>query len=94
MTEQNNRRKPEDINIDDELEFCAELGQELFKQLLKKTNGDGPRVILSTAILIAALCEGREGVLETILQGVDLIEMKVEFAKEMLMAQAKHASIN
>lgn len=94
MTEQNNRRKPEDINIDDEIKFCAELGQELFEQLLKKTGGDGPRVVLSTAILIVALCEGREGVLETILQGVDLIEKKVEFAKEMMMAEARQSPLN
>lgn len=94
MTNQNNRRDPKNVNIDEEMKFCAEVGQELFEQLIKRTDGDAPRVILSAAILLVALCEGKEGVLETILQGVELIEMKVEFAKEMLMAEAKNAPMN
>jgi hypothetical protein len=94
MTNQNNRRDPKNVNIDEEMKFCAEVGQELFEQLIKKTEGDAPRVILSAAILLVALCEGTEGVLETILQGVELIKMKVEFAKEMLMAEARNAPMN
>lgn len=94
MTAQRTPRDPMSIDINDELKFCADVGQELFEQLIKKTEGDAPRVILSAAILIVSLCEGKEGVLETILQGVDLIEKKVEFAKEMLMAEARQAPMN
>ena len=94
MTAQRTPRDPMSIDINDELKFCADVGQELFEQLIKKTEGDAPRVILSAAILIVALCQDKEGVLDTILQGVEMIEMKVNFAKEMLMAEARQAPIN
>ena len=32
MTNQNNRRDPKNLNIDEEMKFCAEVGQELFEQ--------------------------------------------------------------
>lgn len=92
--EHKNRENMTDADIADELKFCVDVGQNLFNQLIKDTNGDGPRVILSASILLVALCEGKEGVLETILQGVDILEAKVAVAKMAMMAQARQSPIN
>lgn len=90
-------KNPDDFTNDDirnELKFCVDVGQNLFNQVIKETNGSGPRVVLSTAVLLLALCDGKEGVLDAILEGVRVLDEKVEQTKAMMMAEARQSPLN
>ena len=90
-------KDPKDMtgkDIAEEMKFCVDVGQLLFNTLIKETGGYGPRVILSASVLLVALCEGKEGILDTILEGVAVLDEQIDQAKTKIMAEARAASIN
>lgn len=97
MSNNQDHKDPKDMtskDIAEEMKFCVDVGQLLFNTVIKETGGYGPRVILSTAILLLALCEGKENVLDSILEGYSVLDNQVEVAKKAIMAEAKHSPIN
>ena len=82
----------EDLN--NEMRVCTDVGEKLFNFILKETDGYGPRVILSTAILLLALSEKGDDVLPSILNAVKFLDEQVSSIKEEILAEAKASTLN